>query len=206
VDRIPQILLIASTIFASWLGMQDVHELGHVIGAWFTGGRVARVVLHPLGLSRTEMRSNPLPLVVAWAGPVLGTLMPLALWGIARRRRWSVAFLPRFFAGFCLIANGSYLGVGSMAGCRRRPGPARSWCSALAALDLRPTARASRPLDLERGRTAFRARKGRRCPSRGCRCQYGRLWLVAAGRALDAVIASFDHREEITAVRGGKIA
>lgn len=45
--RSHQILLIASTVLASWLGMQAVHESGHVLGAWFTGGLVARVFLHP---------------------------------------------------------------------------------------------------------------------------------------------------------------
>ena len=29
------------------------------------------------------------------------------------RRRWTVTFWLRFFAGFCLIANGAYLAVGS---------------------------------------------------------------------------------------------
>src|SRR5262249_2586101 len=37
---------------------------------------------------------------------------PLAIWGVATGMRWSLAYLLRFFAGFCLIANGAYLGVG----------------------------------------------------------------------------------------------
>src|SRR5262249_47830389 len=56
---------------------------------------------------------NPHPLVVVWAGPVLGVLLPLALWGVAALLRLPGAFVLRFFAGFCLIANGAYLGVGS---------------------------------------------------------------------------------------------
>src|SRR5579862_2329779 len=45
VRRLPQIVLIVSTLLGSWLGMQTVHEFGHVLGVWMTGGRVARVVL-----------------------------------------------------------------------------------------------------------------------------------------------------------------
>jgi hypothetical protein len=96
--------------------MQAVHELGHVVAAWLTGGRVERVVLHPLTISRTDLADNPRPLVVAWAGPVFGAVVPVLAW-----LAWAAARLPgtyvlRFFAGFCLLANGLYLGVGSFDG------------------------------------------------------------------------------------------
>lgn len=93
--------------------MQAVHELGHVAGAWVTGGKVACVVLHPLTISRTDLADNPHPLSVVWAGPVLGVLFPLLLWAITTRVRPHEAFLARFFAGFCLLANGLYIGIGA---------------------------------------------------------------------------------------------
>lgn len=93
--------------------MQAVHELGHVCGAWLSGGRVARVVLHPLTISRTDLAHNPNPLIVAWAGPIGGTLFPLMLWLTAFVVRMPGDFVPRFFAGFCLLANGLYIGLGS---------------------------------------------------------------------------------------------
>jgi len=71
--------LILSMLAGSWLGMQAVHELGHVLGALMTGGRVARVVLHPTTISRTELVTNPSPLIVVWGGPVFGALAPLLL-------------------------------------------------------------------------------------------------------------------------------
>lgn len=111
--RIQQSILIVSAVLASWLAMQAVHEAGHVLGAWLTGGRVAQVVLHPLTISRTDLDHNPHPLAVVWAGPLFGVLAPLALWLIATAGRASVAFLLRFFAGFCLVANGAYIGVGA---------------------------------------------------------------------------------------------
>jgi hypothetical protein len=113
VKRLHQIILIASTLLGSWLGMQAVHELGHVLGAHLSGGQVARVVLHPLTISRTDLSANPHPLLVVWAGPLLGVLLPLLVWAVAAGLRLPGAFVLRFFAGFCLAANGAYIAVGS---------------------------------------------------------------------------------------------
>ena len=65
VSRFHKAILIASVGLGSWLGMQAVHELGHVLGALASGGRVARVVLHPLTISRTDLVANPRPALVA---------------------------------------------------------------------------------------------------------------------------------------------
>jgi hypothetical protein len=116
VSRVPQIVLIVSTALGSWLGMQLVHEFGHVLGAWLTGGRVARVVFHPLTISRTDLTHNPNPLAVVWAGPLFGATAPLFLWAFAAAIRRPWAFVLRFFAGFCLLANGAYIGGGSFHG------------------------------------------------------------------------------------------
>jgi len=116
VTRLHQIVLIASALLGSWLAMQAIHEFGHVFGAWLTDGRVARVVLHPLTISRTDLSDNPLPLVVVWAGPLVGIALPLALWGLAVAAGLPGAFVLRFFAGFCLLANGLYIGLGSFDG------------------------------------------------------------------------------------------
>ncbi len=95
--------------------MQATHEFGHICGAWVTGGQVEKVVLHPLTISRTDVSRNPSPLVVVWAGPILGSLLPLGLWMAVRQVLPPVSFLCRFFAGFCLIANGAYIAFGSFA-------------------------------------------------------------------------------------------
>lgn len=71
-----QSIAILTILCLSWLGMMAVHELGHVAGAVITGGHVVRVVLHPASISRTDVSPNPSPLIVAWAGPVLGCLVP----------------------------------------------------------------------------------------------------------------------------------
>src|ERR1019366_9319444 len=111
--RFHQAVLVVSTVLASWLGMQAVHECGHVFGALATDGDVARVVLHPLTISRTDLAVNPHPLLVVWAGPIFGVLFPLTLWGAIAALQLPSSFVFRFFAGFCLIANGAYIAVGS---------------------------------------------------------------------------------------------
>lgn len=111
-----QLLLIVSTILGSWLAMQAIHELGHVCAAWFTGGRVERVVLHPFTISRTDFIENRNPLFVVWAGPIFGVIVPLIMWMLTALAKIPSSFVLRFFAGFCLIANGLYIGVGSFDG------------------------------------------------------------------------------------------
>jgi hypothetical protein len=113
VKRVEQSILIGSTLIACWLGMQAVHEAGHVVGALLTGGEVRQVVLNPLTISRTELARNPHPLIVVWAGPLIGVTFPVAVWGGCEALRMTGAFVLRFFAGFCFVANGAYIAGGS---------------------------------------------------------------------------------------------
>jgi hypothetical protein len=110
--RLPQMLLIVTFIGFSWLAMQVAHETGHVLVAKLTGGEVMRVALHPLIMSRTDLAENPHPLAVVWGGPLLGSAFPLLLFILAAALRLPGVYLFRFFAGFCLIANGVYIGAG----------------------------------------------------------------------------------------------
>lgn len=110
--RFAQILLIVTFVGFSWLGMQLVHEAGHVLVARLTGGEVIKVALHPLIVSRTDLGENPHPLAVVWGGPLFGSIFPLLLFGLASVLRWPGVYLCRFFAAFCLVANGVYIGTG----------------------------------------------------------------------------------------------
>ena len=93
-----------------WFGMQAVHEFGHVLAAWGSGATVERVVLLPI--SRTDTGNVEYPLFVYGAGAMFGTAFPVLLWLIVRLFQWRTAYLFRFFAGFCLVANGAYIGCG----------------------------------------------------------------------------------------------
>ena len=110
-DRPFQVLLIVSILALSWLGMMVVHEFGHVVFAWLSGGSVTRVFLRPLEFSHTDLGANPHPLFVAWGGALIGTTLPLTCSLLWRRFHWPAWYLFQFFAGFCLVANGIYLGV-----------------------------------------------------------------------------------------------
>lgn len=112
--RTSQVAFCVAVLVGSWLAMQAVHELGHVAGAAVTGGRVERVVLHPLAVSRTDVSPNPRPGVVVWLGPIVGCLVPLALWRATPAAYPFLRKLTQFVAGFCLIANGAYLAFGSL--------------------------------------------------------------------------------------------
>jgi len=114
--RLYQVVLIVSTLGLAWLGMQVVHELGHVLAARASGEEVYRLVLHPLAISRTDASHDKHPLRVVWGGPVLGVLLPLVALVVTRWVHCRWFYLFQFFAGFCLIANGVYLGVGSIDG------------------------------------------------------------------------------------------
>ena len=103
------VALIAVALYPSWLAMMAVHECGHVLNCWATGGKVLQVVLEPLELSRTDYVSNPHPAVVAWGGVIWGSLLPLVL---ALAVPGKVRAAAMFFAGFCLVANGAYLTTG----------------------------------------------------------------------------------------------
>ncbi|MFC1596653.1 hypothetical protein ACFL5Q_01770 [Planctomycetota bacterium] len=108
-SRLSRLFLIGSTIAFSWLGMMVVHEAGHVVHLGLSGGTVEKVVLHPLAISRTDPGENPHPLFVAWGGVIWGCLIPLATLGLICRLARPYTYLARFFAGFCLTANGAYL-------------------------------------------------------------------------------------------------
>lgn len=114
-SRVARIIFVGSLLATCWLLMQALHEVGHIFGAWITGGVVSRVHLHPLEFSRTDMMMNPRPMVVAWAGPLVtcvGSIMTavtVCRWDAA----WSMLIM--FFAGFCLISNGAYIGAGAVA-------------------------------------------------------------------------------------------
>jgi len=111
--RFRKIVFTFSLAAICWLGMMAVHELGHVIGAVSSGGSVTRVVLHPLTISRTDVAPNPHPGFVVWCGPIVGSLLPLAMALLVPAKQSTLGKLAGIFAGFCLIANGAYISLGA---------------------------------------------------------------------------------------------
>jgi hypothetical protein len=115
IDRFHQALLIGSALALSWLGMMFVHNVGHLIYAWVGGGRVNYWPFHPLdAFTCPRLTYNPNPLLVLWGGPIWGCALPLLLLWLVRAVAPSRRYLALFFAGFCLVANGSHLAAGAL--------------------------------------------------------------------------------------------
>src|SRR3954470_2479273 len=106
------VAFVPLALYATWLGMMAVHEAGHVLHARVSGGVVDRVHIPLLGFSQTFYAVNPKPAFVAWGGAVWGCVIPLLLLAIFTLTPQAVRRAAQFFAGFCLVANGAYLGVG----------------------------------------------------------------------------------------------
>ncbi len=106
--RLWQLGFWISFLALCWLWMMYMHEFGHILFAIFTGAHISRVDLAPWQFSYTQLTYNPYPLVVTWAGLCIGALIPVLIWWCWRRWQLAGEYLARFFAGFCLIANGTY--------------------------------------------------------------------------------------------------
>lgn len=115
VRRGVQVTFLFSFLALCWLAFLAIHEFGHVVAAWITGGTVSYVVLHPLRLSMTVLDVNPHPACVGWGGPLLGVMIPFVCYAVALLLRWNQSYLLRFFCGFCCVGNGSYLLVDAFA-------------------------------------------------------------------------------------------
>lgn len=111
--KIPsQLLLFFVATVVAWYGMMAMHEGGHCLGALLSGGVVESVKIPLLGFSQTQYADLPHPQLTTWSGPLGGSLFALA--PLLCRRRFDRRYqqLSLYFAGFCLIANGLYLGLG----------------------------------------------------------------------------------------------
>jgi hypothetical protein len=108
----PRLLNAAALFIVCWYLMMAVHEGGHALATMLLGGTVERIILHPLAISQTVRSGSCSPLADCWAGPLRGAALPLAARLAARRWCPCAAAALRLLAGFCLLANGAYLGLG----------------------------------------------------------------------------------------------
>ena len=91
-------------IIPSWYAMMLVHEFGHMIHAWVSGGVVSHLEFGLFEFSRTDFSHNPHPLFVAWGGRDLGLPDPA---GTRRRVRQAGRFSPDGQPGSSLASASS---------------------------------------------------------------------------------------------------
>lgn len=109
---IRQITLGLAAIVLSWYAMMTIHEAGHCLGALATNAKIEKVDIPLGGFSRTDVSDASHPAVVVWAGPIFGAVAPLGLLLLRHINRRAKHILM-FFIGFCLLANGAYIGAGA---------------------------------------------------------------------------------------------
>jgi hypothetical protein len=93
----------------SWYASLAAHEFGHAAVAAATGSTRIDIHLPLLGFSHTQRSPDSHALLTTAAGPVLGSVFPLAVWLLVRGVRPKAARVPQFWAGFALVLNGAYI-------------------------------------------------------------------------------------------------
>ncbi len=95
-----------------WYSMMATHELGHVLAGWLSSHEISEFSFPLIGFSETSMNVYPRPAWVVWSGFASGVLSPLVVWLLTKRFKPEMARACQFVLGFCLLANGGYLGFG----------------------------------------------------------------------------------------------
>ena len=87
-----------------------VHECGHMLSAILGGASIIDVELRPWKLSHTLIADSDHQIMDAWMGPIFGAVFPALLFLMLKQTRLKT--ILGFFAGFCLVGNGVYIGIG----------------------------------------------------------------------------------------------
>lgn len=97
-------------LFWAWTVMALCHELGHVLVGVLEGAKLIVLEIRPWHLPHSIHAADRFPSLTLWGGPVLGSLVPLAVALVFRRPAlWFVAW-------FCVVANSLYLLLGYFTG------------------------------------------------------------------------------------------
>lgn len=105
------LLLAVPLLGWAWLSCMLIHELGHVLGAWATGGRLVLVNVRPFVFSTTLVEPNPMPGVVLWSGFLLGWLVALFAIPLWRVHVHPVGPIAKAWSAYCWLSMGSYLAL-----------------------------------------------------------------------------------------------
>ncbi|MEJ5258649.1 MAG: M50 family metallopeptidase [Anaerohalosphaeraceae bacterium] len=105
--------LLLAALFAATNLAKFLHEIGHALGAWSTGGTVHGVVIHPFSWSYAIIVS-PRNDITTWAGSVLGSLFGILITLSVFKWRSGRLLIPLLVGPVACLCNGSYLVLGSV--------------------------------------------------------------------------------------------
>ena len=95
----------------TWLSSMFLHEMGHIISGWLSGGEFRYIDVYPFHFSTTILQPNPHPALVTWSGLLLGWTLPLLtipLWKI----EWAaIGATLQSWSAYCWLAFGAYLAL-----------------------------------------------------------------------------------------------
>lgn len=103
------LLLLWSFVFG-YNASTFLHELGHAIAYWITGGTVRRIIIHPFSWSYCIPGSvSEYPSFTTWGGVVFGTIMGLMLVALVWRWRGPYVMLVFMIGVVACLHGGFYL-------------------------------------------------------------------------------------------------
>lgn len=107
-DAVKRGLLLLGSFAIAYNASEFLHELGHALAAWMTGGQVSGIVVHPFNWSFCYAVS-PYPLFLTAAGVMFSSLAGVLIFVCLIR--WPKPFLlPLLLIGpLTLINNGDYM-------------------------------------------------------------------------------------------------
>jgi hypothetical protein len=104
------ILLLFGCFVFGFNASKVLHELGHVIAYWTTGGTVEYIIIHPLSWSHCIPGSvSEYPNFTIWGGVVFGTIIGLMLVALVWRWRGPYVMLSFMTGVVACLHNGFYL-------------------------------------------------------------------------------------------------
>lgn len=106
--------LLMGSLFAAANIASFLHEAGHVLGVWCTGGHASGIVIHPFSWSHAHAFSINHEGVVIWAGSVLGSLFGILVTLSVLKWRRPGLLIPLLVGVVACIYNGVYLLLGSV--------------------------------------------------------------------------------------------
>jgi len=105
--------LLLAALFAATNIAKFLHEIGHALGAWSTGGIVRGLVIHPFSWSYA-LAVSPRDDVTIWAGSILGCLFGILITFSVFKWRSGRLLIPLLVGPVTCLCNGSYLVLGSV--------------------------------------------------------------------------------------------